>query len=71
MINDINIGGVFFPGLLVFAIVNLVCTLLFVPLFTFSRLYRHLPCRPLIDFSTYVVTLFLLLQGVNALGFLA
>ncbi|MFS2225124.1 DUF1656 domain-containing protein [Pantoea sp. B65] len=71
MINDINIGGVFFPGLLVIALVSLFCTLLFVPLLTFSRLYRSLPCRPLIDFSTYIVSFFLLMQGLNALGLLA
>lgn len=71
MINDVNICGVFFPGLLVIALVTLFCSLIFVPVLTFSRLYRSLPCRPLIDFSTYVVIFFLLLQGVNALGLLA
>ncbi|POP44042.1 hypothetical protein CHU32_19400 [Superficieibacter electus] len=71
MINDINIGGVFIPGLLIVALFTLVCTLLLVPLFSFSRLYRRLPGRPLINFSTYIVTYFLLLQGLNALGLLA
>lgn len=33
MINDINIGGVFVPGLLLTALIALVCTLLLVPLF--------------------------------------
>ncbi|TGH91821.1 DUF1656 domain-containing protein, partial [Escherichia coli] len=32
MINDINVGGVFIPGLLVTALIALVCTLLIVPL---------------------------------------
>ncbi len=68
MINDIDIGGVFIPGLLVTALVALVCTLLLVPLFSFSRLYRRLPFRPLIDFSTWIVTFFLLLQGLTTLG---
>lgn len=66
--NDMNIGGVFIPGLLVMALVALVCTLLLVPLFSFSRLYRRLPLRPLIHFSTCIVTFFLLLQGLTALG---
>lgn len=69
--NDMNIGGVFIPSLLVAAIVALACTLLLVPIFSFSRLYRRLPFRPLIDFSTYIVTFFLLLQSLTALGILA
>lgn len=69
--NDINIGGVFIPALLVIALVALVCTLLLVPLFSFSRLYRRLPCRLLIDFSTCIITFFLLLQGLTALGLFA
>lgn len=52
MINDINIGGVFIPGLLLTALIALVCTLLLVPLFSVSRLYRRLPLRPLLDVST-------------------
>lgn len=67
MMNDVNIGGVFIPGLLVTALAALVCTLLFVPLSTFSRFYHNLPFRPLINFSTYIVIFFLLLQGLNAL----
>lgn len=71
MINDINIGGVFFSGLLVIALAALLCTLSLAPLLSFSRLYRDLPGRPLIEFSTYIVTFFLLLQGLNVLGLLA
>ncbi|WP_409306994.1 DUF1656 domain-containing protein [Pectobacterium sp. B1J-3] len=71
MISDVNIDGVFVPGLLVIALITLLCTMLLVPLFTFSKVYRRLPCRPLIDFSTYIVTFFLLLQGLNAWGLLA
>ncbi|MEF3091558.1 DUF1656 domain-containing protein [Raoultella sp. WB_B2P2-3] len=71
MMSDVNFGGVFVPGLLVVALVALACTLLLVPLFTFSRLYRSLPARPLIGFATYIFTFFLLMQGLNALGLLA
>lgn len=69
--NDMNIGGVFIPSLLVAAIVALACTLLLVPIFSFSRLYRRLPFRPLIDFSTYIVIFFLLLQSLTVLGIFA
>lgn len=71
MINDINIGGVFIPGQLLTALIALVCTLLLVPLFSVSRLYRRLPLRPLLDVSTYIVTFFLLLQGLTTLGLFA
>ena len=71
MINDINIGGVFIPGLLLTALIALVCTLLLVPLFSVSRLYRRLPLRALLDVSTYIVTFFLLLQGLTTLGLFA
>lgn len=71
MINDINIGGVFIPGLLITALIALICTLLLLPLFSFSRLYRRLPFRPLIDFSAFIVTFFLLLQGLTTLGLFA
>lgn len=71
MINDINIGGVFIPGLLLTALIALVCTLLLVPLFSVSRLYRRLPLRRLLDVSTYIVTFFLLLQGLTTLGLFA
>lgn len=71
MMNDMNIGGVFIPSLLVAAIVALACTLLLVPIFSFSRLYRRLPFRPLIDFSTYIVIFFLLLQSLTVLGIFA
>ena len=71
MINDLDMGGVFIPGLLVTALIALVCTLLFVAIFAFSRFYRRLPFRPLIDFSTFIVTFFLLLQGLTTLGLFA
>lgn len=68
MVNDINVAGVYVPGLLVIALAALFCTLLLVSLFTFNRRYRRLPWRPLMSFSTYIVAFFLLMQGLNALG---
>ena len=71
MINDINIGGVFIPGLLMTALIALICTLSLVSIFSFSRFYRRLPFRPLIDFSTFIISFFLLLQGLITLGLFA
>ena len=63
MINDFNIEGVFVPGLLLISLVALTCTLL-------SKGYRRLPFRPMIDFSIFIITFYLLLQGLTELGFL-
>ncbi|AYL61405.1 MULTISPECIES: DUF1656 domain-containing protein [Citrobacter] len=71
MINDINIGGVFFPGLLMTVLIALICTLSLLLIFSFSRLYRRLPFRPLIDFSTFIISCFLLLQGLTTLELFA
>lgn len=68
MVNDLNIGGVFIPGLLVTAHAALACTLALIAFLSLSRLYRRLPFRPLLDVSTYLVTFFLLMQGLTALG---
>ncbi|WP_410758843.1 DUF1656 domain-containing protein [Citrobacter youngae] len=71
MINDINIGGVFFPGLLMTVLIALICTLSLLLILSFSRLYRRLPFRPLIDFSTFIISCFLLLQGLTTLELFA
>ena len=71
MVNDLNIGGGFIPGLLMVALAALVCTLSLVALFSLSRLYRRLPFRPQMDVSTWIVTFFLLMQGLTALGLLS
>lgn len=71
MINDLNLGGVFVPGLLVIALVALASTLLLVSFFSFSRWYRRLPFRPLIDLSVFMITFYLLLQGLTGLGLFA
>lgn len=68
MINDVNIEGVFVPGLLVIALIALTCTLLLIPLFSLSKGYRCLPFRPTIDFSVFIITFFLLLQELTELG---
>ena len=70
MINDFNIEGVFVPGLLLISLVALTCTLLLVQLFSLSKGYRRFPFRPMIDFSIFIITFYLLLQGLTELGFL-
>ncbi|ADW73496.1 MULTISPECIES: DUF1656 domain-containing protein [Rahnella] len=68
MITDINIGGVFLPGLLVMALMAFSGTILITPFLSFSRFYRRLPCRPLIDFTTFIIIFALLMQGLDASG---
>jgi hypothetical protein len=57
MVNDLNIGGVFIPGLLMTALArwSVRC---YSSRFSLSRLYRRLPFRPLMDVSTWIVTFF-------------
>lgn len=69
MINDFNIEGVFVPSLLVIALVALTCTLFLVHLFSFSKGYCRLPFKPMIDFSVFIITFYLLLQGLTEPGF--
>lgn len=71
MINDISIGGVFFPGLLMTVHIALICTLSLLLIFSYSRFYRRLPFLPLIDFSTFIISYFLLLQGLTTLELFA
>ncbi|WJY16585.1 DUF1656 domain-containing protein [Pectobacteriaceae bacterium CE90] len=69
MINDFNIEGVFVPGLLVISLIALTCTLSLVQVFSLSKGYRRLPFCPMIDFSIFIITFYLLLQGLTELGF--
>ncbi|WP_413738397.1 DUF1656 domain-containing protein [Sodalis sp. RH21] len=71
MIADVNIGGVFLPGLLVMAFVAFFCTILAIPLLALSKVYQRSPCRPLVDFAIFIVIFALLMQGLNAPGLLA
>ncbi|EIQ80089.1 putative membrane protein [Shigella flexneri 1235-66] len=52
-------------------LIALICTLSLLLIFSFSRLYRRLPFRPLIDFSTFIISCFLLLQGLTTLELFA
>lgn len=66
-----SISEGFYPRLLLTALIAPGLYAVTVPLFSVSRLYRRLPLRPLLDVSTYIVTFFLLLQGLTTLGLFA
>lgn len=70
MINDLNIAGIYIPGILAMALVALIGTLSLIPLLSISRLYTRLPLRPLLDLGAYIVTFFLLLHGNSILELL-
>lgn len=68
MISDFNIEGVFIPGLLVFFLVSLACTLILMHFMSLRKIYRGLPYRPMIDLSIFIIIFYLLLQGLNKPG---
>ncbi|WP_294902629.1 DUF1656 domain-containing protein [Tatumella sp. UBA2305] len=68
MINDFNFAGVFVPGLLITALVALICTRLLIQFFSLSKSYQRLPFRPVIDICVMMIMFYLLLQGLNSPG---
>ncbi|KGD72146.1 hypothetical protein HA49_15385 [Tatumella morbirosei] len=68
MINDFNFEGVFVPGLLIIALVALICTRLLIQLFSLTEGYRCLPFRPVINICVMIIMFYLLLQGLNSPG---
>jgi len=68
MINDFNFEGVFVPGLLIIALVALICTRLLIQIFSLSEGYRRLPFRPVINICVMIIMFYLLLQGLNSPG---
>ncbi|EHJ47409.1 protein of unknown function DUF1656 [Solidesulfovibrio carbinoliphilus subsp. oakridgensis] len=64
MIVDLNIGGVFIPGLLVLAIIALVATVVVIGLLYFSGLCRVFTYRPIVELATFIIIYALLLQHI-------
>ena len=69
MINASNIEPVDVPGRQLTSRGALTCTLIHGQLCSLSKGYPRLPFRPMIDFSIFIITFYLLLQGLTELGF--
>ncbi|CAO3410073.1 DUF1656 domain-containing protein [Azospirillum largimobile] len=68
MILDLDIGGVFLPGLLVLALAALVGTVAAVRLFAAAGLFRLTAGRPLVELATFTLLYGLLLQALPSSG---
>ncbi|UJX41237.1 DUF1656 domain-containing protein [Desulfovibrio sp. JY] len=68
MIVDLNIGGVFIPGLLVLAIIALVATVVVIRLLNFAGICRVFAYRPIVELATLAIIYALLLQHLPYTG---
>ncbi|MBF5094844.1 DUF1656 domain-containing protein [Azospirillum sp. INR13] len=68
MILDLDIGGVFLPGLLVLALAALVGTVAAVRLFAAAGLFRLTASRPLVELATFALLYGLLLRALPSSG---
>ncbi|WP_434620344.1 DUF1656 domain-containing protein [Azospirillum sp. B2RO_4] len=68
MISDLDIGGVFIPGLLVLALIALVGTIAAVRLFAAAGLFHLIGSRPLVELCTFALLYGLLLQALPSSG---
>lgn len=68
MTADVNIGGVFLPGLLVLAVIALIGTIAVVRLLAIAGLYRMFAHRPLVELATFAGIYGLLVQHLPFTG---
>ena len=68
MIPDLDLGGVFLPGLLVLALAALAGTVALVRLFAAAGLFRLTASRPLVELATFALLYGLLLQALPSSG---
>ncbi|CAO3356564.1 DUF1656 domain-containing protein [Azospirillum melinis] len=68
MILDLDLGGVFLPGLLVLALAALAGTVALVRLFAAAGLFRLTASQPLVELATFALLYGLLLQALPSSG---
>lgn len=68
MIADLDLGGVFIPGLLVLALVALAATVLVLRLLAKARLIRLFAHRPVVELAVFAILYGLLAQAAPAIG---
>ncbi|PRD42299.1 DUF1656 domain-containing protein [Phyllobacterium phragmitis] len=70
MILDLSIGGVLIPGLLVFALIALVATMVVIRFLAATGVTRLFAYRPLVELATFVIIYGLLVQHLPSIGLL-
>ncbi len=68
MITDLNVGGVFVPGLLVLAIIALFATVMVIRLLYFAGICRVFAYRPIVELTTFAIIYALLSQYLPSTG---
>lgn len=69
MIVDLNIGGVFIPGLVVLGLIALLATLAMMRFCTATGITRLFVSRPLVEVATFLIIYGLLMQFLPRVGF--
>ncbi len=70
MIVDLNIGGVFIPGLVVLAVIALGLSVGVIRLFSAVGIHRLFAYPPLIELATFVMIYGLLVRYAPSMGLL-
>ncbi|MGQ9369158.1 DUF1656 domain-containing protein [Azospirillum sp. ST 5-10] len=71
MIVDLNIGGVFIPGLVVLAFIALIATMATMRFFAATGISRLFAYRPLVEIATFLFIYGLLVQHLPRIGLLS
>lgn len=68
MIADLDLGGVFIPGLLVLAMAALAATIIVIRLLANARLIRLFAYRPAVELAVFAILYGLLTQAASSVG---
>ncbi|WP_114395400.1 DUF1656 domain-containing protein [Oleisolibacter albus] len=68
MIVDLNIGGVFIPGLVVLGFIALIITMATVRFCTAAGVFRLVAFRALVEAATFLIIYGLLIQSLPLIG---
>lgn len=68
MIIDLNIGGVFIPGLVVLGFIALITTMATVRFCTATGVFRLFAFRPLVEAAIFLILYGLLIQSLPLIG---
>jgi hypothetical protein len=71
MIADLNIAGVFIPGLVILAFVALVAAMAALRILAVTGIPRLFAYRPLFEIATFLIIYGLLVQYVPLIGLLS
>lgn len=71
MMVDLNIAGVFIPGLVVLAAIALIAALAVLRVLSATGIGRLFVCQPLVEIATFLIVYGLLVQYLPLIGLLS